>query len=619
MPQEDNAQAEEAAAAAAAQEAPGGGTLEERGPDAAPQPRAAWAAAAGAASATPAVPDAALAAAYLRRLGLDEAAAEGLASGEPFKGFGAAPKTLLCDLLQRHVLRVPFENLEHHQAVPSGSPSHEEACIRRLQNPRLAAERIALGWVGGLCFDLNPAFLWLLRKLGAPARLAAAWAAGPGGYAPSPSHMVILVDLPDGTFLVDPGFADPPRTAIRIDGETADDQATYEVATLDEGDRPAVGFDKVLRRTRAAHSLCRHVMRPDDVALDGAEADAAALFAFRSADNLASDAEELRKGVRDALSSSLAERRLVCLALPRGHIVLSESRSRRVEGGVVVEEVEVDSQATWQKLAGAILGRPLLDGQLRVGKALTMERKSLSVQEGVGKSLESKEAAASKAKNWGLINNSSIAVGGAGSGGGMGLNAPGFGPKVQHFAGNSRSGTDKMRSINVDEEIKKAWAQVMDDTDPLAWVFCEYSTDGKGLLLTSKGEGGLKVFKEQLGTSMGWGGFRCCGVDKRGGVECKRPKFIFVQYKPESAPAIKKAKQGSHKGDVKDAITGAHIDVTVENAAQDLDEQALITKLQAATGAHKPNGYEFEEGVFLEADFYGLGIGRDCKGENSRN
>jgi len=60
------------------------------------------------------------------------------------------------------------------------------------------------------------------------------------------------------------------------------------------------------------------------------------------------------------------------------------------------------------------------------------------------------------------------------------------------------------------------------------------------------------------------------------------------------------------------------MDVVVESLA-DLDEQALIQKLTAAAGAHKPNGYEFDPGNFLEADFYGLGIGKDCKAETSRN
>eukprot|EP00746_Dinoflagellata_sp_MGD_P001580 gnl/MRDRNA2_/MRDRNA2_102993_c0_seq1.p1 gnl/MRDRNA2_/MRDRNA2_102993_c0~~gnl/MRDRNA2_/MRDRNA2_102993_c0_seq1.p1 ORF type:complete len:520 (-),score=132.02 gnl/MRDRNA2_/MRDRNA2_102993_c0_seq1:58-1617(-) len=227
----------------------------------------------------------------------------------------------------------------------------------------------------------------------------------------------------------------------------------------------------------------------------------------------------------------------------------------------------------------------------------------------------SKEAAVAAKKNFGTVDNKSLAVGGAGAGGGLGLNAPGFGPKVNHFSGGGRT---SVKSIEVDGAIPAAWSQVLDDKDNTAWIFCEYSADGKRLDLKSKGEGGLKSFKTELGQSIAWGGFRCNAIDKRGGVECKRPKFIFVQYKPESTSAIKKAKQGSHKGAVKDALAGAHLDLLVEND-DDLEEQQLIQKLQAATGAHKPNGYEFEDGVFVEADFYGLGIGKNCKGETSKN
>lgn len=226
----------------------------------------------------------------------------------------------------------------------------------------------------------------------------------------------------------------------------------------------------------------------------------------------------------------------------------------------------------------------------------------------------SQYAAACKKKEFGTVDNKAIAVGGAGAGGGLGLNAPGFGPKVNHFSGAGGG----VKGLDVDNTIPAAWSQVLDDKDSTGWIFCEYSADGKRLDLKSKGEGGLKQFRGELGNSIAWGGFRCNGVDKRGGVECKRPKFIFVQYKPESTSAMKKAKQGSHKGVVKDALSGAHLDLLVENE-DDLDEQHLIQKLQAATGAHKPNGYEFEDGVFLEADFYGLGIGKNCKGETSKN
>lgn len=196
---------------------------------------------------------------------------------------------------------------------------------------------------------------------------------------------------------------------------------------------------------------------------------------------------------------------------------------------------------------------------------------------------------------------------GAGQGGGLGLNRPGM-PKVESYAA-------KGTSINVDDEVKAEWSKVMDDASPLGWVVCDYPADGKSIHFKSSGEGGLKEFKEQLTEDgLAWGAFRCWGVDKRGGTECKRTKFIFVQWMPENVSQIKKAKMGSHKGALKGALDGCHMDILAESF-EDFDEQAMMVKMQANTGAHKPNGYEFEEGNFLESDFYGLGIGKDCKSE----
>lgn len=46
--------------------------------------------------------------------------------------------------------------------------------------------------------------------------------------------------------------------------------------------------------------------------------------------------------------------------------------------------------------------------------------------------------------------------------------------------------------------------------------------------------------------------------------------------------------------------TGAHLDLSVDSP-EDLTEHDCIVRLQAATGAHKPNGYEFEPGVVTSA------------------
>ncbi|CAE8644785.1 unnamed protein product [Polarella glacialis] len=409
-----------------------------------------------------------------------------------------------------------------------------------------------------------------------------------------------------------------------MSGEFTDGRATYEVADNTDG---SISGAKVLRR-KIGESAPLHLKDLDNPALDTDDGTWKALYSFRHEDNLEYDAEEMRAGLEHVLApgTNFSAKRFICQALPKGYVTLSERRLRRCEGGAIVEEVAVDEEDadSWQKLAGRVLGMPLLSTQLndqaavkrpsvpRVAaagaysfvastasgvarSAATPSRILPSNSSGqIGRVFASQDAASAKAKTLGSMDASSCAMGGAGAGGGLGLNKPGF-LKVQHFAGAGGRGS----SIDIGDDVRVTW-------------LCEYTSDGKGLELKSSGTGGLSEFKAALGESIAWGGFRCNGVDRRGTFECKRPKFIFVQHKPEQMSAMKKAKQGSHKGDVKDAITGAHLDVIVETLA-DLDEQGLIAKLQAATGAHKPNGYEFEPGVILDADFYGLGIGNDCK------
>lgn len=280
--------------------------------------------------------------------------------------------------------------------------------------------------------------------------------------------------------------------------------------------------------------------------------------------------------------------------------------------------------------AGMEAGEILVEAKRRLSSTSTTEKQALPTAADIAAEKKDKDsavftseqmskAAASKAsadsKGSGLGTVDTKGGFGAGAGGGFGLNAPGFGVKVQHFAGGG-SGVKAKAQVEVSQEIIETWQQVLDDTAKNTWVYCKYSDDLKKLDLQATGTGGLSEFKAQIGETMAWGAFKCYGVDKRGGTEVRRHKFVFVQIRPEAVNMIKKAKQTSHKGDVKEAITSTHLDIAVETLA-DLDEQGLVTKLQAATGAHKPNGYEFDPGVFAEADFYGLGIGKDCKGETA--
>jgi len=425
---------------------------------------------------------------------------------------------------------------------------------------------------------------------------------------------------------------------VDLSGKSSDGVATFEVVS--SGEAEPAGFVSLLRRRKATGYVpfCWESTAPEpeqeETPKEGEDGGSwTPIYAFCPEQDLAFDADEIKRALA-ALSdpaSSLAKQRLFSLATPFGFCVLTDAVMRRVDKGAVVQE-EVSGADAFTSCLDKVRSQlyedpPIMesnpkrpgvrDNSPERGTPVHSYRRSeanITASEQMSKAFQSQGAAAERSKHLGTTDSSALAVGGAGAGGGLGLNRPGFGPKVQHFSGSGQ----RCKTINISDEIPNAWAQVMDDEDPIGWMLCEYGPDGKTLELKTKGEGGLSNFKTSLGNSIAWGGFRCYAVDRRGGVDCKRIKLVFIQYRPESAPAMKKAKQSSHKGDVKDVLTGAHLDVTVENEG-DLDEQELITRLQEATGAHKPNGYEFEAGVFLEADFYGTGIGKECRNESSKN
>jgi len=202
---------------------------------------------------------------------------------------------------------------------------------------------------------------------------------------------------------------------------------------------------------------------------------------------------------------------------------------------------------------------------------------------------------------------------GAGAGGGLGLNAPGAGPKVTHFAGGG--GGKRKDRPDIPEDIAQKWESILSDEGPCCYMLAIYSSNGKSLELVASGpeEGpdglgkcGMDMFKNELSNysdKAGWGGFRCNAVDNRQNTISKRAKIIFVQWMPENAPAMRKAKMGPHKGAMKETFTGAHCDIVVEKP-EDIDAAELVKTLQAATGAHKPNGYEFNVGEITDADYY---------------
>jgi N-hydroxyarylamine O-acetyltransferase len=126
---------------------------------------------------------------------------------------------LLVELQHRHLLSVPFTNL----FVRDGRGTSLD--------PAVTVPRIAAGG-GGLCYDLNGAFAWLLREFGFDVTYCSARPHHEdGSYGSEFDHLTLLVD----GYIIDVGFGDFARQPIPLTGEIRTDiSGTYRVAEIDD-------------------------------------------------------------------------------------------------------------------------------------------------------------------------------------------------------------------------------------------------------------------------------------------------------------------------------------------------------------------------------------------------
>lgn len=116
---------------------------------------------------------------------------------------------LLRELHERHLLTIPFENLDIHWQRPIVVDA------QRFLDKILGERR------GGFCYELNGAFAELLRALGFDVQLLAAQVPrADGTLGPPFDHMALLVD---GEWIADVGFGEWSMVPLRIDGAAEGD------------------------------------------------------------------------------------------------------------------------------------------------------------------------------------------------------------------------------------------------------------------------------------------------------------------------------------------------------------------------------------------------------------
>ena len=150
---------------------------------------------------------------------------------------GLAPSfETLAGLVQHHIIKIPFENLD----VLLGRPVSLD--LENLQAKLVTARR------GGYCYEHATLFAAVLERLGFTVHMHSARVIMATAKSASPrTHMLLSVELPQGTFVVDPGFGGlAPMVPVPLDGtpvrhgtdehwlERDGADYTLEVRTLDQ-------------------------------------------------------------------------------------------------------------------------------------------------------------------------------------------------------------------------------------------------------------------------------------------------------------------------------------------------------------------------------------------------
>lgn len=142
---------------------------------------------------------------YLRRLGIEKFDLKITAESLKF-------------LQYRHLLSVPFENLDIHWKRPI------------LLDTNNFYQKIAEEKRGGFCYELNGLFGELLNELGFPSRMVSARVGtGNGNFGAEYDHLAILTKIGGEEFLVDVGFGDFTAEPLKfvLDVEQTDKNGVF--------------------------------------------------------------------------------------------------------------------------------------------------------------------------------------------------------------------------------------------------------------------------------------------------------------------------------------------------------------------------------------------------------
>jgi len=220
-------------------------------------------------------------------------------------------------LHERHLLSVPFENLDIHigrEIVP------DEARI---------LDKIVRQRRGGFCYELNGAFAALLRALGFDVdMLSARVPRADGTISPEFDHMTLLVRAGGERWLADVGFGECFLHPLRLDerGDQRDPAGTFRIEQRD------------------ARDWLLSSGKPE--------------YLFSLEPHPLADYAEMCHYHQTSPKSSFTQKRVCSLATMTGRITLAEDRLIVTENGARREE-SIDDDGAWRAALRAKFGMEL--------------------------------------------------------------------------------------------------------------------------------------------------------------------------------------------------------------------------------------------------------------------
>lgn len=127
-------------------------------------------------------------------------------------------------LQERHLLSVPFENLDYH-------------LDKQIHMDEQVLDKIVRGHRGGGCFEVNPALSFLLRSLGYSVDILPGRVHRPNGLGPLLGHLALRVQVGDQFWLVDVGFGRNSRFPLSLHSREvqSDPHGQYQLVDTADG------------------------------------------------------------------------------------------------------------------------------------------------------------------------------------------------------------------------------------------------------------------------------------------------------------------------------------------------------------------------------------------------